>query len=247
LDARSASEELRVLRLPHRRFGGYSREAVDETIGKAARAIDRLTSELKAGQEELVRTQVARAELESELQVARLRSPAEIVGDVLVTAHRAAQSVIEDAHRISVREQQAARQESNQVLERARQVLHEAAAAQRQAEGAVAAADSEAQALIEAAEVKARELVAGATETAVRRQSQLQTECARLETAIKSLRSEWVGRAAEALARLEGLDSELPAAAILAEEDETEMPDDLQGRLVAQQEDAVSRPPGPPD
>src|SRR5579871_2360335 len=178
---RSTGEELRSLRLPHQRFGGYEREAVDETIGRAARAIDRLRTELRAGAEEIARLQAAQAGLESELEITSQRSPAELVGDPLLAAHRAAESLIEDARRASAREQEAAREESREMLTRARGLLDEATGAHRDVHNALADASSQAETLIRDAHVEARNIETRATESASRRQAQLEIENARLE------------------------------------------------------------------
>jgi cell division septum initiation protein DivIVA len=242
----STSEELRTLHLPQQRFGGYAREAVDETIGMAARAIDRLAAELRTRQDEIARLQLARGELESELEVTTLPSPAEVVGDILVTAHRAAEAVIEEAHRALAGEREAARQESSKVLARARRLLEEAAAAHRHAQIVVADAHARAQALTENAQVEARNLVAGATESAARRRSQLEMESARLETAIMGLRNEWVGRAAEALVRLDGLELEPTPELGHVSETAAELPADLRSRLRGESQGAAPSPPEVP-
>ena len=222
--ARSSGEQLRQLSLPQRRLGGYARDAVDATISGAARTIEHLQAEVAAGQEEVARLEAAQAKLQDELKVAARRSVQEVVGDVLVTAHRAAESVIEEARRQAAHEQEAARGETLQILARARELLDAAAATHRDAQAVVADSHAQAQAVIEAGEAEANSRVERATESAARRQAQLEVENARLETAIKGLRNEWVGRTAEALARLDRLD---PGRSL-----ETATPDPASGEVV---------------
>jgi hypothetical protein len=228
---RSAGEPLRQLSLPQQRLGGYARDAVDETIAKAARTIERLQDEVTAGQEEVARLQAAQVKLQDELKLAARRSAQEIVGDVLVTAHRAAESVIEEARRQAANEQEAARHQALQLLARAQELLAEATATNRDAQAVVADGRARAQALIAAGAAEANAHVASATESAARRQAQLEVENARLETAIKGLRNEWVGRAAEALARLDRVDSDRPLGAAAPQAASGEVVQDLQTRV----------------
>jgi hypothetical protein len=240
---RSSGEQLRHLSLPQQRLGGYARAAVDATISGAARTIERLQTEVTAAQGEVARLQAAQAKLQDELKVAARRSAQEIVGDVLVTAHRAAESVIEEARRQAAHEQEATRRETLRTLARAQELLDEAAAAHRDAEAVVADSHIRAQAVIEAGEAEANARVASATESAARRQAQLEVENARLETAIKGLRNEWVGRTAEALARLDRLD---PGRSLETAPSDTaggEVVRDLQTRV---QETRTGTAPGPP-
>ena len=222
---RSSGEQLRQLSLPQQRLGGYARDAVDATISGAARTIDRLQTEVTAAQDEVARLQSAQAKLQEELKVAARRSVQEVVGDVLVTAHRAAESVIEErARRQAAHEQEAARGETLQTLARAQELLDEAAAAHSDADAVVANSHTSAKAVIEAGEAEANLRVERATESGTARQAQLEVENARLETAIKGLRNEWVGRTAEALARLDRLD---PGRSL-----ETATPDPASGEVV---------------
>ena len=240
---RSSSEQLRQLSLPQQRLGGYARDAVDATISTAARTIERLQTEVAAGQDEVARLEAAQAKLRDELKVAARRSVQEIVGDVLVTAHRAAESVIEEAHRQAAQEQEAAHVETLQILARARELLDAAAATHRDAQAVVADAHARAQAVIEAGEAEANARVASVTESAARRQAQLEIENARLETAIKGLRNEWVGRTAEALARLDRLDPGRSLEAVVADTASEEVVHDLQTRV---QETRTGTAPGHP-
>jgi hypothetical protein len=240
---RSSGEQLRQLSLPQQRLGGYARDAVDATISGAARTIDRLQTEVTAAQDEVTRLQSAQAKLQEELKVAARRSAQEIVGDVLVTAHRAAESVIEEARRQAAQEQDAARRETLQMLARAQELLDEAAATHRDAEAVVADSAGRAQAVIEAGEAEANARVASATELAARRQAQLEVENARLETAIKGLRNEWVGRTAEALARLDRLDPGRSLEAAAPDKASGEVVDDLQTRV---EEARMGTAPGRP-
>ena len=162
---------------------------------------------------------------------------------MLVTAHRAAESVIEEARRQATHEQEAARRETLQMLARAQELLDEAAATHRDAEAVVSDSHTRARAVIEAGEAEANARVASATESAARRQAQLEVENARLETAIKGLRNEWVGRTAEALARLDRLDPGRSLAAAASDEASGEVVDDLQTRV---QETRMGTAPGQP-
>jgi hypothetical protein len=238
---RASGEQLRQLSLPQRRLGGYARDAVDDTISKAAQTIERLQAEVRAAQEEVGRLQAAQAKLEEELKVAMSRSAQEVVGDVLVTAHRAAESVIEEARRQAAHEQEASRRETLAILAKARTLLDEATSTHRNAESAVADAHARAQAVIAAAEVEANARVARATEAAAVRQAQLEIENARLETAIKGLRNEWVGRAAEALARLDRVDPGRALGASAPDASSAEVVQDLQERVQAERTGTLPR------
>jgi hypothetical protein len=237
----ASSGQLRQLSLPQRRLGGYAREAVDDTISKAAQTIERLQADVTVAREEVGRLQAAQAKLEDELKVAMSRSPQEVVGDVLVTAHRAAASVLAEARRQAAHEQEASQRETLAILAKARTLLDQAASTHRNAQSAAADAHARAEGVIAAGEVEANARVARATEAAAGRQAQLEIENARLETAIKGLRSEWVGRAAEALARLERVDPGRSLGASARDASGTEVVQDLQERVQKERTGTVPR------
>jgi hypothetical protein len=197
--------ELRQLSVPRQRRGGYARAAVDAALSQAARTIDQLLAQVNAFEAEIGTLRATQERLQQELKVTARRSAQEVVGDVLLTAHQAAGSLLEGARRQARQEQEASRREALGVLSAARQLLEEGTAARRDAQAALDSADAEAAALIEAGRLEADRLVAAATETAARRNAQLEFEYGRLEAALSGLRNEWVGRAAEALARLDHL------------------------------------------
>ena len=198
-------EQLRRLILPEQRLGGYSREAVDQVLGRAAQTVELLLGEINASLEEVARLESSQAGLEEERKLAQPRSPEEIVGEVLVSAHRAADSLIEQAQRDAARAAADARRETLPVLAQAQRTLEEAGRIHRDAQATIAEAQLQADALLESARAERERLIATAVADAERRRSELEVDNMRLETAIKGLRSEWAGRAATALARLEGI------------------------------------------
>jgi hypothetical protein len=199
----SSGRELRELAFPQQRLGGYARKPVDGALARAAQTIDHLFAQVNDAEAEITRLRATQAQREHEMGPARGRSAHEVVGEVLVTAHHAAEALLDGARRQARQEQDVMRREALGVLTAARKLLEDATGVRQDAQATLDAANAQAEALIEAGRREADRLVAAATELASRRNAQLELEYGRLETAISGLRSEWVGRAAEALVRLD--------------------------------------------
>jgi hypothetical protein len=198
-------EQLRRPSLPQQRLGGYSREAVDQVLGGAAQTVEKLLSEIKASQDEIARLESSQADREQQLELAQRRSPEEIVGEVLMTAQRAAESLIEKARQDAAWAVTEARRETAPVLAEAQRALEEAGRLHRDAQATIAQARLQAAALVESTWAQRERLIADTVADAERRRGELEADNVRLETAITSLRSEWAARATEALARLDGI------------------------------------------
>jgi cell division septum initiation protein DivIVA len=196
----TTAEHLRHLSIPHQ-MGGYSRDAVDELLDRAAQTIEKLLGEVHAQKDEIAQLSSSRAEFEEKLELAGRRSPEEIVGDVLMTAHRAADGVLEKAQQDAAWAAAEARRETLPVLADAQRILENAERLHRDAQATVAEARLHADALLEAARGEQEQLLAGVAS----RRAELEVDNMRLAAAIKGLRLEWAARAAEALARLDGI------------------------------------------
>ncbi len=209
----SADDRLDVVAAQGGQEAGYPRDVVDELLSRASQTVETLLDQVRAAHDEIARLESAQAELEGRLESTSPRTPEELVGDVLVSAQRAAEGIVEQAHVEAGAIAAAARRDVTPLLGEAKEALRQASALHHEAVTAVEGARAEAASILDAAKSEREELIAGAVAEATRRRSELELSNARLETAIKGLRTEWAGRAAEALARLEGIAIDLPAAA----------------------------------
>jgi F0F1-type ATP synthase membrane subunit b/b' len=156
----------------------------------------------------MAKLQSAQAVFEQRLGRAERRTAEEVVGEVLVTAHRAAESMIEKAQRAAAWIEAGARRDALPITANAQSVLEEAQRLHVEAQTALEDARRQADELLQVAREERERLVGDWTSEAERRKDCLEADNMRLEAAIKGLRAEWVGRAAEALARLEEIGTE---------------------------------------
>ena len=203
----------RLLSDSHAHTGGYSRAEVDELLDQAAETVQRLRGQAALTRDGLAKPESSEGAAGDRLEIAGRRSPEEVVGEVLISAHRAAESVIEEARRVAASIETRARRDAAPILTEAQRALAEARWLRREARGTLEEATQQADAILQQARAERKRLIESSTADAERRRAELEAANMRLETAIKGLRSEWAGRAAEALARLEGvaLDPGLPA------------------------------------
>jgi hypothetical protein len=131
------------------------------------------------------------------------RSPEEIVGEVLMSAQRAAEAIIENARKEASRIAAESGRDATPVLSEANRVFEEAKSVYRDAQVTLEQARLQAEALVEAARAERQQLVADSVSAAAQRRAELDAENRRLGQAIHDLRAEWVARAGEALARLD--------------------------------------------
>ena len=203
--------DLRDFPLPQQRVGGYARDVVDDLLGRAAQTVESLLEEVNASHEQIARLESAQAALEDRLQSAARRSPEEIVGEVLLTAQQAAEAILEKANQDAAAVAGAAHRDITTILADARATLERTSHLHQDAQAAVEQARVQADAILDSARAEREQLIAEAVSAADRRREELEASNLRLETAIKGLRNEWASRAAEALARLEGIGLERPA------------------------------------
>ena len=186
-----------------RRLRRESPGTADEVLGRAARTVEELLAAIKASQEEIARLDLSQPDLEE--QLTQSRSAEEIVGEVLLTAHRAADGLLEKARQDAASVIADARRETLPVLAEAQRTLEEAGRLQRDAQAMFAQARLHAGALVESARAERERLIADTLADAEQRRRELERDNVQLETAIKRIRSEWAERAAQALARLDGI------------------------------------------
>jgi chromosome segregation ATPase len=186
--------ELRAPKLPLQSLGGYSRADTDRLLDRAAKALDE-----------------ARERLAEEAR-RRAASVEQTVGEVLVTAHRAAESVRNEAQQQGDAILVAARASAQELVEKAEREAQEIEAAKARVEEALAAEHEKARASREDVE---REIAV------------LQADARRVRSAIDEFRDQWLNLMSETLRQLE---LRFPNAEAAADEIET-LHDDLRSRL----------------
>ena len=180
-----------------------SHDVVDDLLSHAAQTVETFLSEVKATQAEITRLESSQESHDGHRDEAR--SPEALVGEVLLTARRVADEILAEAHAEARAITVAARRDAAPTLTEAHSTLQRAAALHHQAHAVVSQAQAEAALILDSARAERDQLIAGAMSEATRRREELELSNARLETAIKDLRTEWAGRAIDALVRLEGL------------------------------------------
>src|SRR5205807_5394639 len=130
--------ELRGAKLPLQPFGGYSRADTDQLLERAAGALEEKNSSL---QKQVSDLQMALDEARRMLAYQASREPSSVeqaVGDVLVTAHHAAEVLRNEANEEADNLLAEARQQARTIVAEAERQLQEVDAAKVQAERAVA-------------------------------------------------------------------------------------------------------------
>ena len=186
--------ELRAPKLPLQSLGGYSRADTDRLLDRAAKALDEAHERLA---EEARR---------------RTASVEQTVGEVLVTAHRAAESVRHEAQQQADAVLVAARASAQELVEKAEREAQEIEAAKARVEEALAEEHEKARASREDVE---REIAV------------LQADARRVRSAIDEFRDQWLNLMSETLRQLE---LRFPNAEAAADEMGT-LHDDLRSRL----------------
>ena len=186
--------ELRAPKLPLQSLGGYSRADTDRLLDRAAKALDEAHERLA---EEARR---------------RTASVEQTVGEVLVTAHHAAESVRHEAQQQADAVLVAARASAQELVEKAEREAQEIEAAKARVEEALAEEHEKARASREDVE---REIAV------------LQADARRVRSAIDEFRDQWLNLISETLRELE---LRFPNAEAAADEIGT-LHDDLRSRL----------------
>jgi chromosome segregation ATPase len=204
--------ELRAPKLPLQSLGGYSRGDTDRLLDRAAKALDEAHERLA---EEARR---------------RTASVEQTVGEVLVTAHHAAESVRDEAQQQADAVLVAARASAQELVDKADAVL---VAARASAQELVEKSEREAQE-IEAAKARVAEALAeehekarASREDVEREIAVLQADARRVRLTIDEFRDQWLNLISETLRQLE---LRFPNAEAAADEIET-LQDDLRSRL----------------
>jgi hypothetical protein len=228
-----SASQLRDPGLRQQPVGGYRRTDVDSLLKRAARTIEDLGGKVKAAQGKIAELTFAQAEVEARPRPTAepSRSPEEIVGEVLVTAQRAADAVREAAQLVAEQmdsEAQQIRAEAERRREEADQLHREAQATAEDAleqaialriealaegERLIGNAVAEAERLIKDAVAEAERLTSDAVAEAAQVRADLEAEADRSDAAIADLRGKWAGFVSDALTRLEGIEFELGSAA----------------------------------
>jgi cell division septum initiation protein DivIVA len=212
--------ELRGVNLPVQSFGGYSREETDRLLERAAGTLEETRSSLKAQISEL-RTAlgVARERLDEEAS----RNPESVeqaAGEVLVTAHRAAELVRTEASQEKEELLSQARAEAEEIVGEAQRKAEEIDAAKVRAKDALAQTEADARNMREDAE---------------RHVAELHAEARRVRLVIDEFRKQWWDLMSDALRQLE-----LPVPSGDAAADGPEqLPDDLRTRVAETQAEGV--------
>ena len=180
--------ELRSINLPLQPFGGYSRAETDRLLERAAGTLEETTSSLEAQISELRTTlDEARQRLKAEAA----REPASVeqaVGEVLVTAHRAADVLRTEASQEIEDLLSQARSQAEEIVGEAQRKAEEIDAAKVRAADALAQTEAEARTMREDAELRVAELHA---------------EARRVRLVIDEFRKQWWDLISDALRQLE--------------------------------------------
>lgn len=177
-------------------------ERRDQTRGTDALSAERIR-EIAGMQVELSRRLAEQEHREARAEHVEPRSPEELVGEALLTAHRAAEVVLENARQEAAQIAAEAGRDATPVLAEAHRTLEEARALYREAQQTLERANVQVEALLADAREERRRLMDDSLRAVEERRAELDRENARLGEAINDLRTEWVSRAAEALARLD--------------------------------------------
>jgi DivIVA protein len=194
--------ELRAPKLPLQSLGGYSRADTDRLLDRAAKALDE-----------------ARERLAEEAR-RRTASVEQTVGEVLVTAHHAAESVRIEAQQSADAVLVAARASAQELVEKAEREAQEIEAAKARVEEALAEEHEKARASREDVE---REIAV------------LQADARRVRLTIDEFRDQWLNLISETLRELE---LRFPNTKAAADEMGT-LHDDLRSRLTTAESAAV--------
>jgi chromosome segregation ATPase len=197
--------ELRAPTLPLQSLGGYSRADTDRLLDRAAKALDEAHQRLA---EEARR---------------RTASVEQTVGEVLVTAHHAAESVRHEAQQQADAVLVAARASAQELVEKAEREAQEIEAAKARVEEALAEEHEKARASREDVE---REIAV------------LQADARQVRSAIDEFRDQWLNLISETLRQLE---VRFPSADASAHEIEN-LHDDLRSRLTQPQDEDRPQP-----
>jgi len=203
--------ELRAPNLSLQAFG-YSRAETTMLLDRAAKALEENASSTQTRISDL---ETALGEAQQRLAEDASREPVsveEAVGEVLVTAHRAAELVRHEAEREVDALLAGARDQARKIVEEADRKAEEAAEARARAEDALAKSEAEARATREHAE---REI------------AELHGEASRVRLVIDEFRNQWWELISDALRKLE---LQVPSGDAQVEETDS-LHNDLRSRL----------------
>jgi cell division septum initiation protein DivIVA len=204
--------ELRAANLPLQRLGGYSRAETDQLLERAAGSFEEKSSSLE---KEVTELRMALDEARRRLADQAAREPASVeqaVGEVLVTAHRAAEVLRNDATKEADNLLVDAREQARTIVAEAERQVEEIDAAKVRAEVALAQTQAETR---------------GVREDAERAVDELHAEARRVRLVIDQFRNQWWNLISEALTQLE-----LPVSSADTSAEQTEIfHDDLRRRL----------------
>jgi cell division septum initiation protein DivIVA len=204
--------ELRSVNLPLQPFGGYSKAETDRLLERAASTLEQTTSSLEVQISEL-RTALATARRGLEEEASRKpESVEEAAGDVLVSAHRAAELLRTEAS-----------QEIEVVLSQARAEAEEIVGEAQGKADAIDVAKVRAEAALAQTEADARNI----REDAERRVAELHAEARRVHLVVDGFRKQWRDLISDALRQLE---LSVPGGDALADGPE-QLHDDLRTRV----------------
>jgi hypothetical protein len=204
--------ELRAVNLPLQPFGGYSRAQTDQLLERAARSFEEKTSVLET---QITELRLVLDEARRRLADQAAHEPASVeqaVGEVLVTAHRAAEVLRNEATEEVDNLLVDAREQARTIVAEAERQVEEIDAAKVRAEVGLAQTQAETRSVREDAE---------------RAVAELHAEARRVRLVIDEFRNQWWNLISDALKQLE---LPVPSADASAEQNEI-FHDDLHRRL----------------
>jgi cell division septum initiation protein DivIVA len=179
------------------------RSDMPQTVESLLREVERL-------RRELARLEAEHVSLRERLTQAQRRTPEEILGEVLIAAHQAAETMLEQARYEASQAASEARQAVTPLLDAAQRALTDASRLQEEVRAALQQAERDADTMREKAEAERHRVLEDALSGARKRRDELDAENARIERAIGDFRAEWTRLAIDALAGLDklGLESD---------------------------------------
>jgi hypothetical protein len=215
--------QLRTPQLPRQLLRGYERAATDRLLERAAKAIDGLGQVVTQLRAEIAELTSARDELQRKFDGALDSTGVhKAVGEVLVSAHKAAEELRAEATRkveqLVAESEAAASARADELVAAAEQMHESARRAEQEAAALVAEGERRAAELAEVAKVERERLLEEAAAGAMDTRAELELQLEQLRREIQTTRSSWLGLLNEALTRM----AEVPDRATVDEDSRAE-------------------------
>jgi hypothetical protein len=189
--------QLRTTQLPRQLLRGYEKAATDRLLERAAKAIDGLSQVVTQLRSENAELTSARDELQRKFDGALDNTGVhKAVGEVLVSAHKAAEELraeaARDVERLVAEKEAAASARADELVAAAEQAHEAARRAEQVAAALVAEGERGAAELAEVAKVERERLLEEAAAGAIDARTELEFQLEQLRREIRTTRSSWL-------------------------------------------------------